>query len=390
MIEFAEGPHHEPAEGAGCQRSEEHRKNGGDIERSTLLQTREGRNHPWSQAAQESRQSTKPITPRGRRTSAAVMSVILPTCARLIAITLAPPTGDKGKPHAEPPFLGFRCGFTDLHARRVIGLWQLPGRWAGGKAPGADLIGVPAGAVAAVLIAHEPVDGAQREDRRAEREDLQRLRAVQVEDDQLADDGQHGEQDHRPHLHDARAAVRGHQQRALELQRDDDREDHAEHGLEDHVIRRIKDGGDHQAVEDLEDQVPDRGHDDDGNQQGQDGDDGVFELLVEGEQAPPSVCGRPRPRHRQNIPFALAAFSGMGWTTSQCSTILPSSSLKMSTMALPRVPGSRTAWTCRITWSPAANTRLISLRELWNFSLRNPRNALSPSGPSAAFGLCCV
>src|SRR5712664_1419275 len=104
MIEFAEGPHHEPAEGAGCQRSEEHRKNGGDIERSTLLQTREGRNHFRSQAAQESRQSTTPITPRGRRTSAAVKRVALPTRARLIAMTPALPTSHRGNRHAEPPF----------------------------------------------------------------------------------------------------------------------------------------------------------------------------------------------------------------------------------------------------------------------------------------------
>src|ERR1700738_1054430 len=47
------------------------------------------------------------------------------------------------------------------------------------------------------------------------------------------------------------------------------------------------------------------------------------------------------------MPVSLAAFSGIGWITSQCSTTLPFSSLKMSTMALARVPGSRTAWTCR-------------------------------------------
>ena len=52
---------------------------------------------------------------------------------------------------------------------------------------------------------------------------------------------------------------------------------------------------------------------------------------------------------RQNIPLLFAGFSGIGCTTSQCSTILPFSSRKMSTMATPRSPGSRTPWTCRIT-----------------------------------------
>jgi hypothetical protein len=36
------------------------------------------------------------------------------------------------------------------------------------------------------------------------------------------------------------------------------------------------------------------------------------------------------------MPLVLAAFSGISCTTSQCSTILPFSSLKMSTMARPR------------------------------------------------------
>src|SRR6516165_10584537 len=43
------------------------------------------------------------------------------------------------------------------------------------------------------------------------------------------------------------------------------------------------------------------------------------------------------------MPLSLVAFSGIGWITPQCSTTLPFSSLKISTMALPRVPGSRTA-----------------------------------------------
>lgn len=46
---------------------------------------------------------------------------------------------------------------------------------------------------------------------------------------------------------------------------------------------------------------------------------------------------------RQNIVLLFAGFSGIGCTTSQCSTTLPFSSLKMSTIALPLLPGSRTA-----------------------------------------------
>ena len=55
--------------------------------------------------------------------------------------------------------------------------------------------------------------------------------------------------------------------------------------------------------------------------------------------------------HRTGSEHAVVVrhFSGISCATSQCSTILPFSSLKMSTMARPRVPGSRTAWTCRIT-----------------------------------------
>src|SRR5438132_13913081 len=71
---------------------------------------------------------------------------------------------------------GFPSGFSDLHAGRVRGLWQLPGRRLVGKRP-------------SPLADHRW--GV----------------AVQVEDDELADDRQHGEQDHRPHLHDARAAA---------------------------------------------------------------------------------------------------------------------------------------------------------------------------------------
>src|SRR5437588_12177020 len=95
---------------------------------------------------------------------------------------------------------GFRSGFSDLHAGRVTGLWQLPCRWLVGKRPSPlddhtfsvsactmpGLIGVPAGAVAPVLIAHEPVGGAQRADRRADRQALKHVHTVTAEDHELA------------------------------------------------------------------------------------------------------------------------------------------------------------------------------------------------------------
>ena len=48
---------------------------------------------------------------------------------------------------------------------------------------------------------------------------------------------------------------------------------------------------------------------------------------------PRAVLGHARDDNRQNMVLSLAAFSGIGCTTSQCSTILPFSSRKMSTMA---------------------------------------------------------
>ena len=52
-----------------------------------------------------------------------------------------------------------------------------------------------------------------------------------------------------------------------------------------------------------------------------------------------------------------------------------------------RVPGSRTAWTCTITYSPSAKIRLISLRLLGNLSLRNARKPLVRAVRAAFSGL---
>ena len=49
--------------------------------------------------------------------------------------------------------------------------------------------------------------------------------------------------------------------------------------------------------------------------------------------APPAL------RVTQNMGWSLAAFSGTGCKTSQCSTTLPSSKQKMSAAAVPRFSG---------------------------------------------------
>jgi hypothetical protein len=59
-----------------------------------------------------------------------------------------------------------------------------------------------------------------------------RIGSRQIQDGQLADHGQHRDQNHGTHLHHGIAALGQHQQRALELERDDHREHHAEHRLE--------------------------------------------------------------------------------------------------------------------------------------------------------------
>src|SRR2546425_13245218 len=127
-----------------------------------------------------------------------------------------------------------RSGAPGFHATlRPSGAWGRSSTRASGScgdcAEGAVLVGVTTGTVAPVLIAHEPVDGPERQAGGAEREYLHRLLGVEVEDDELADHGQHGQQDHR--------------------------EDHAEDGLEDDLIRRIELLREDQAEPDLERQV---------------------------------------------------------------------------------------------------------------------------------------
>ncbi|EXC07115.1 hypothetical protein J627_3669 [Acinetobacter sp. 1245593] len=71
----------------------------------------------------------------------------------------------------------------------------------------------------------------------------------------------------------------------LELHGDEQRHDHAEHGLEDLVIERIERIDDQQA-EDDRDQLQQRDHDDHGNDCGQRERDHLFEALVERHHCP--------------------------------------------------------------------------------------------------------
>ena len=86
-----------------------------------------------------------------------------------------------------------------------------------------------------------------------------------IQDDQFADHGQQCDQDDGADLNNAVAPLSEHQERALEFERDDHREDHAEHGLENLVFCRVERVGIN-AEQNIERQVPEREDDDDGNQ----------------------------------------------------------------------------------------------------------------------------
>src|SRR5215216_4948147 len=63
----------------------------------------------------------------------------------------------------------------------------------------------------------------------------------------------------------------------------------------------------------------------------------------------------------QDIGWSLALVSGNGWTTSQCSTILPFSSRKKSTATVPGSSAEVLSNPWVTTMSPSPTTRLISM-----------------------------
>ena len=70
------------------------------------------------------------------------------------------------------------------------------------------------------------------ERRYRERQQLRRIPGRDIEDDQLADDGQQRDQDHGADLYDALRSLGHEQEGSLELERDNHREDHSKHALE--------------------------------------------------------------------------------------------------------------------------------------------------------------
>jgi hypothetical protein len=98
---------------------------------------------------------------------------------------------------------------------------------------------MPLPPLGSILVAHKPIDGPKRDYCRSKGEQF--LRCVSnVEDQQLAQDGKHCNQDHGTNLDDAVLPLGSHEQRPLELKRDDYGKDHAEHGLKNRVVGRVK------------------------------------------------------------------------------------------------------------------------------------------------------
>jgi len=96
-------------------------------------------------------------------------------------------------------------------------------------------------------VTDQPVDDAKRKDCSREREDLQRLGFPEIENDDLATDGKQRDDDNRTDLDHVFAALRDHQERFLEFERDDHGKDHAEYGLENRVVRWIEASGQDEA-----------------------------------------------------------------------------------------------------------------------------------------------
>src|SRR5438445_3578843 len=93
---------------------------------------------------------------------------------------------------------------------------------------GSAILLAPLIAVLSVLISDEPIDPAERQGCYREREQLRRISGRDIENNQLADDGQQRDQDHCADLYDALRLLGNEQEGSLELERDNHREDHSE------------------------------------------------------------------------------------------------------------------------------------------------------------------
>ncbi|ENV25914.1 hypothetical protein APD11_00870 [Acinetobacter baumannii] len=147
-----------------------------------------------------------------------------------------------------------------------------------------DFVAEHAGQLAERETTHQPVSRPEGQHRACERRDLGGA-GLRVEDHELARQGDQPDQDHRLDLDDAIAAQGHPHDGMLKLHGDEQRHDHAEHGLEDLVIERIERIDDQQA-EDDRDQLQQRDHDDQGNDCGQRERDHLFEALVERHHCP--------------------------------------------------------------------------------------------------------
>src|ERR1700724_588265 len=131
----------------------------------------------------------------------------------------------------------------------------------GNDRAGLTVLLAPLVALPSVLISDEPIDPTERQGCYREREQLRRISGRDIENDQLADDGQQRDQDHGADLYDALRSL-GHEQKgSLELERDNHREDHSKHALECREIGQVEGVRQDQAEQDLDCQLPD-GRDD--------------------------------------------------------------------------------------------------------------------------------
>ena len=143
--------------------------------------------------------------------------------------------------------------------------------------------------VTPVLIPHEPVDNAERQNGRSQGEQLVGRDGVDVDDDETPDDRQHGNDEHGSQPNDALLARQDHEQRMLELERDHHDDDHAEDALELHRIGRIERAGEDERG-DGDREMPGPGRNDDRDQHGQNENDRMLEPTVN-RQGQPGASG---------------------------------------------------------------------------------------------------
>src|SRR5258706_10009522 len=110
---------------------------------------------------------------------------------------------------------------------------------------------------------------------------MQRVGFSEIENDDLPTDGEQRNHYDRADLDNGVTALGHHQKGFLEFERNDHREDHTEHGLEDRVVGWVEAPGQNEPEQNFQAQVPDGSDDDNGDQCRQEHDDDAFESLIE-------------------------------------------------------------------------------------------------------------